>query len=171
MVEDALARLRNRARPSVPPRDSSLLGGPHIPLPADTAETPPDGSLQHSAGQAHPAGSRAYDERQAEETNTLNDVNHSWRQDSFSSLQTDATPAVIRSTVRLDAKLDAQLERFCREHKITRELFLEAAFALAQTQPQWLENIATEAARRRKARLQSAERKKLNTLKAKLESD
>lgn len=129
MVEDALARLKNRQRAAVPTRDSSVL----------------------SSG---------------EMTSFNNDVITERR----NSVKPPMNTQLVRSTIRLNAELDSQMDQLCLQHKITKETFLEAAFSLASIDEELMGTLVQQAKHRRRLRLQESEFKKLATLQLKLAS-
>ena len=71
------------------------------------------------------------------------------------------------SAIVLDKQLDIQLTRYCKEQKITVETFLEAAWALAHSNPQLLEQITDSAILRYKSRKEAGKLRRLITMLSK----
>ena len=71
------------------------------------------------------------------------------------------------SAIVLDKQLDIQLTRYCKEQKITVETFLEAAWALAHSNPQLLQQITDSAILRYKSRKEAGKLRRLITMLSK----
>jgi hypothetical protein len=74
-------------------------------------------------------------------------------------------PETVRhSGIVLDKGIDRDLTQFCRDHKITVELFLEAAWCLSDLEPEFLERILVEAKQRYTSRKQAGKTRRLLTM-------
>lgn len=80
----------------------------------------------------------------------------------------DKQPEVVRRTVRLESEVDSKIERLCSTSKITREVFLEAAYLVCQENPQVMEEVLALAEARYQQRKAAGERRKLKTMEKKL---
>lgn len=68
------------------------------------------------------------------------------------------------SAIVLDKAIDQQLQLFCKQHKITVEVFLEATWLEASGKPDWIEPILVEAKRRYAARKEAGRLRRLITM-------
>jgi hypothetical protein len=74
-------------------------------------------------------------------------------------------PETVRhSGIVLEKGIDRDLTQFCRENKITVELFLEAAWCLSDLEPEFLERILVEAKQRYTSRKQAGKTRRLLTM-------
>jgi hypothetical protein len=74
-------------------------------------------------------------------------------------------PETVRhSGIVLDKGIDRDLTQFCRDHKITVELFLEAAWCLSDLEPEFLERILVSAKQRYTSRKQAGKTRRLLTM-------
>jgi len=88
-------------------------------------------------------------------------------QDNITSTSQEETEATVRRTIRLEARLDEQLDQFCRRSKITRDTFLEAAYQVCLDNPELLALVLAEAQQRYRRRKQIGEKRKLEALNKK----
>lgn len=77
-------------------------------------------------------------------------------------------PEVVRRTVRLEWDVDESLEQLCRKEKITRELFLEAAYVVISKNQSAMQEALIEARERYQRRKLAGERRKFKTMEKKL---
>ena len=74
-------------------------------------------------------------------------------------------PETVRhSGIVLEKGIDRDLTQFCRDNKITVELFLEAAWCLSDLEPEFLERILIEAKQRYNTRKQAGKTRRLLTM-------
>jgi hypothetical protein len=74
-------------------------------------------------------------------------------------------PATHRhSAIVLDNALDQELTRYCKDQRITVEVFLEAAWIQAAADPKLMQAILAEAKRRYSARKQAGKLRRLITM-------
>jgi hypothetical protein len=98
-----------------------------------------------------------------ESTNNLEPV----RDNSIEALQKELVsfPETVRhSGIVLEKGIDRDLTQFCRDNKITVELFLEAAWCLSDLEPEFLERILMEAKQRYTSRKQAGKTRRLLTM-------
>jgi len=133
-MTDAFERLKNRARPTVPARDPSLVN-PHND---ELTE------FSHSVT------------TQSQTDSTTN-----------APSETEDLPEVVRRTVRLEEDIDLGLEQLCSREKITREIFLEAAYLVCMENQQVLAEVVKVAKTRYGRRKVAGERRKFKTMEKK----
>jgi hypothetical protein len=74
-------------------------------------------------------------------------------------------PETVRhSGIVLEKGIDRDLTQFCRDNKITVELFLEAAWCISDLEPTFLERILVEAKQRYSSRKQAGKVRRLLTM-------
>ena len=74
-------------------------------------------------------------------------------------------PETVRhSGIVLEKGIDRDLTQFCRDNKITVELFLEAAWRLSDLEPEFLERILVSAKQRYTSRKQAGKTRRLLTM-------
>ena len=74
-------------------------------------------------------------------------------------------PETVRhSGIVLEKGIDRDLTQFCRDNKITVELFLEAAWCLSDLEPEFLERILLSAKQRYTSRKQAGKTRRLLTM-------
>ncbi|OUC15329.1 MAG: hypothetical protein B0A82_07540 [Alkalinema sp. CACIAM 70d] len=146
MSDSVLDRIRqNRQRASVPPRNDALIPG----APASEASSAPSDSPVPV---------------EAEETGATVSTSSS---DALEDLKAELTqiPETTRhSAIVLDKQLDQALTRYCKDNRITVEVFLEAAWNHAASNPEALQTILTEAKRRYADRKRAGKLRRLITM-------
>ena len=125
-MSDALERLKNRSRPSVPSRDASL--------------TP--------SAFAH----------QDISTSRSLDFQKSASAETQQPLQTKQT------TLRLEQGIGDQLQDFCREHAICREVLIEAMFEYCEANADALQVVLAKAKSKNGHRQQMANQKRARSM-------
>jgi hypothetical protein len=73
-------------------------------------------------------------------------------------------PTRRHSAVILDAEIDANLTRFCKEKGVTVEVFLEAAWLQSAASPELMEKILVEAKSRYDSRKRAGKLRRLITM-------
>ena len=133
-MNDAFERLKNRARPTVPPRDS-VLG-------------------------------KSLNDELTEFSHSVNTENQT---DSIPNppSESEDLPEVVRRTVRLEGDIDEGLEQLCSREKITREIFLEAAYLVCMENQQVIAEVVKVAKTRYGRRKVAGERRKFKTMQQK----
>jgi hypothetical protein len=129
---DANSRLKARLRPSVPPRDTSLLRrlnedeeaiAPVVDLPGPVSRPASEPEVTNEPVQAQP------------KNGLLN-----------------KPQKLVSFTLRVDEAIDHGLKLLCSNERITKETFLEAAYLACQKDDQMLEQILEIAKARRQER-------------------
>ncbi len=148
MSDSVLDRIRqNRQRPAVATRDDSLITGVQQPIDTDISTSPQN--LEPIPDSADLVS---------------NSINF---QDSLSELKAELAqiPETIRhSAIVLEKEIDQVLTRYCKENRITIEVFLEAAWIYACSNPSSMKKILTEAKRRYTYRKQAGKLRRLITM-------
>lgn len=148
MSDSVLDRIRqNRQRPAVATRDDSLITGVQ---PVDT-----DTSTNTQIFVDVVLGS---DSTEAISDNT---------QDALGELKAELAkiPETTRhSAIVLEKEVDQLLTRYCKENRITIEVFLEAAWIHAASNPSTMKKIVTEAKRRYDDRKRAGKLRRLITM-------
>ncbi len=89
------------------------------------------------------------------------------RDNSIEALQKELAsfPETVRhSGIVLEKGIDRDLTQFCRDNKITVELFLEAAWCLSDLEPEIRERILVSAKQRYTSRKQAGKTRRLLTM-------
>ena len=89
------------------------------------------------------------------------------KESSVEALQKELAsfPETVRhSGIVLEKGIDRDLTQFCRDNKITVELFLEAAWCLSDLEPEFLERILVSAKQRYTSRKQAGKTRRLLTM-------
>jgi hypothetical protein len=89
------------------------------------------------------------------------------KDNSIEALQQELAsfPETVRhSGIVLDKEIDRDLTQFCRDNKITVELFLEAAWCLSDLEPEFRERILVSAKQRYTSRKQAGKTRRLLTM-------
>lgn len=81
--------------------------------------------------------------------------------------ESEDLPEVVRRTVRLEGDIDLGLEQLCSREKITREIFLEAAYLVGMENQQVLAEVVKVAKTRYGRRKLAGERRKFKTMQKK----
>ena len=143
MAEDALERLMQRQRPSVPPRADGL--------------EPPMKSPQQVAVEGNGSGYSDSSE------STSVDVNMSVSQGDEAEL-----PQLVRTTTRLEEEIDKALRHLCMDEKITKEVWFEAAYLYLKEHPKAMAAVNELAKERYQRRKRAADLRKLETMQKRL---
>jgi hypothetical protein len=143
MSDSVLDRIRqNRQRAAVPPRNDALISGTQgieqEELPVFKAS-----SIENESS-SPPMSGDAMEELKAE----LADI-----------------PETIRhSAIVLEKELDQKLTRYCKDQRITIEVFLESAWLHASSNPDAMNEILVEAKRRYADRKRAGKLRRLITM-------
>jgi hypothetical protein len=144
MTDSVLDRIRqNRNRAAVPPRNDSLITHPSA-LADQPAPQAPDPAESASQQQPPPAPTRTLEDLKAELATIPETHRH--------------------SAIVLDKALDQDLTRYCKDQRITVEVFLEAAWVQATADPTLMQAILAEAKRRYANRKQAGKLRRLITM-------
>ena len=146
-MSDALDRIRQRTKPKVAPRDSSLVspGSQYLDIQTSRhidASTPTPQT--DNSGQVDALNSRHTD------------------------IQTSESPdedfSTKRSTFRLESSLIERLHTRCRRHGLSREVLIEAMYDYMEDHPEAMEQVMTLAQEKHEQRLQLANRKRAEAM-------
>ena len=135
-MSDALERLKNRSRPTVPDRDASLT-------PSSRTSTSQDIST---------LGTLDFKE------STSSDAQIPSSQEIEQSLQTK------QSTLRLELGVSDRLQDLCRENGICREVLIEAMFGYCERNSEALQAVLVEAKVKNDHRQQIANQKRAKSM-------
>ena len=145
MSDSVLDRIRqNRQRPAVATRDDTLITGVQQ---IDLAPTPELG------------------EENLQTSLTSEDSDNTY--DALEELKAELSkiPETNRhSAIVLEKKLDQDLARYCKDNRITIELFLEAAWIYASSNPSTMTTILVEAKHRYDDRKRAGKLRRLITM-------
>jgi hypothetical protein len=144
MTDNVLDKLRqNRKRPSVPNREDVLIPD-KASLKLDILKT-----------EAEQIVERNLHLDRSDSTNILKEL-----EDELAQI-----PNTVRhSAIVIDASIDKPLTAFCKENKITVELFLEAAWNLSNSDPVYLQLILADAKQRYSVRKRAGKIRRLITM-------
>jgi len=145
MNEDALKRLMQRQRPSVPPRTDELEPNPMV------VKSGQRGAIAHETPGYTDAG-----------VSTGVDVNMSTHNDEMN------LPQLVRTTTRLEADIDKALRHLCLDEKITKEVWFEAAYLYLVEHPKGMTAVNGLAKERYQRRKRAADLRKLETMQKRL---
>lgn len=145
-MSDALERLKNRNRPTVPARDASLISTapvspstvsfdiPTSRYPDFQVSTPPEDKPQDSNPQ------------------------------NGKPLEPEPPLQTKQSTMRLEQGLSERLQEVCRENSISREVLIEALFEYSEAHPDVLEAVLSQAKIKNEHRQQVANLKRAKSM-------
>jgi len=166
-MNDAFNRLHKKRRPSVPPRDDNLIKKQKSEV-NDAANESEQNDKETEAN--HSLIESELNDQKTEFSHFMIESNQKDKKTSASSSPPEKLPEVVRRTIRLEKGVDADLEQLCRNQKITREVFLEAAYQLCETDPEWFAKVLEIAQERYAQRKTAGELRKLKTMENKLRS-
>lgn len=149
MNNDALERLKQRQRPTVPMRDDSLAPQSPDSSVSTNADTLTSRYLENEKPKSSPS---------IENTSTSAHLEVKQAQTSVEPIKTK------QSTLRLEAQLSDRLSIVCRENGISREVLLEALFQYYESEPEGWKTILAEAKRRGEQRQQLANFKRAQSM-------
>ncbi|MGI2906144.1 hypothetical protein [Tolypothrix sp. VBCCA 56010] len=150
-MSDVFDRLKNKARPTVPARDTSLA-----------KKENPEKLNDEITKSSHSINE---EEKNLPIPETTKDNASIIPQEQQADL-----PQTVRRTIRLDEDIDTKLDTFCNTEKITRDNFIEAAFLACSQNQELMQEILKEAKKRYHQRKQLGEQRKFKTLEKKINS-
>jgi len=158
-MSDALDRLRNRNRPTVPARDASLTStapvAPVIPIAPIDSISQDTSTSRYQRPETPKLQDTSTSRYQRPETPKLQDSRHL---DSEPPLQTK------QSTMRLEQGLSDRLQEVCRANGISREVLIEALFEYSEAHPEMLKEVLIEANAKNEHRQQIANLKRARSM-------
>ena len=146
MNQDALERLRNRAKPTVQSRDLST-----IPSVSKNEEI----SNREASVTINTVKDISDSSNQDSEISTITDVEAVSQPSKLASNELSSSSMDIKtkqSTIRLEQKLSQRLSQQCQEEEISREVFLEALFVYFENHKSIQSKVLQEARKRDKQR-------------------
>ena len=146
-MSDALDRIRQRTKPKVAPRDSSLISPTSQHLDTQTSRHI---DVLTSALQGDNSG-----QVDALKSRHINIQTPKSPDDDFSTK---------RSTFRLESSLIERLHTRCRRHGLSREVLIEAMYDYMEDHPEAMEQVMTLAQEKHEQRLQLANRKRAEAM-------
>ncbi len=148
MSDSVLDRIRqNRNRAAVPPRNDALISKPQ-----------PAVNLQEEEAEAIASS------LEGEDKSLELPIRNSGTSEELKAELAKLPETQRHSAIVLEKKLDQELTRYCKDNRITVEVFLEAAWTLASKDPALLQNILDEAKERYKARKGAGKLRRLITM-------
>ena len=142
MNQDALERLRNRAKPTVQSRDLST-----IPSVSKNEEI----SNREASVTINTVKDISDSSNQDSEISTIADVEAVSQPSKLASNELSSSSMDIKtkqSTIRLEQKLSQRLSQQCQEEEISREVFLEALFVYFENHKSIQSKVLQEARKR-----------------------
>jgi hypothetical protein len=142
MSDSILDQIRsNRKRTVVPSREDTLIAAKQ--------------ESEHIAQPAEKTGSKASKKTTGSNNSTLEELKAELAK---------IPPTRRHSAVILDAEIDANLTRFCKENGVTVEVFLETAWLQAVSSSDLMEKILVEAKSRYDSRKRAGKLRRLITM-------
>lgn len=139
-MSDALERLKQRNRPTVPPRDASLTPGAAIQA-------------------IEPKSSASLDTLISRYPDTPISKSKNAR-----SLEVEPSLQTKQSTMRLEQGLSDRLQDMCRDNGISREVLIEALFEYGEAHPEVMSTVLKEAQLKNEHRQQVANLKRAKSM-------
>jgi len=147
MSSDALNRIRQKKRPSVPSRN-------------ETVESPLSQEPQITRNQDPNLASN-----QGTETSDTQSYNIATSQDTKTSRYQELKKLKTKaSTLRLEQSIATELTLLCKQEGISREVLVEAMFLYCQDSPGVLESVLEQAQARHLQRQEISNRKRAETM-------
>lgn len=137
MNQDALERLRNKAKPTVENRDSSI-----VPAPSNNQKTSeaPESLTSNQHLDISDSSNQDF------QVSTFIDVDQS--KPSPTAIAESMDLKTKQSTVRLEQELSQRLSQLCLQHQVSREVFLEALFLYYENHKSIQSKVLQEARKR-----------------------
>lgn len=149
MSDSVLDRIRqNRHRPSVPIRDDTLI----------TRVQQSESSPVYKIVQPLPKVA-ASDAKIADDSDNPNNA-----LEELKAELAKVPPTNRHSAIVLEQELDQALTRYCKDNRITIEVFLEAAWVYASANPTAMEEMVAEAKRRYADRKRTGKLRRMLTM-------
>lgn len=164
MSDSILDKIRsNRKRTIVPNREDTLIAPKQ-----DREQIAQQSAPANEASANETSANEASNETLANETSTNATSNETTNPNStLEELKAELAkipPTRRHSAVVLDAEIDANLTRFCKEKGVTVEVFLEAAWLQAEASSELMEKILVEAKCRYDSRKLAGKLRRLITM-------
>lgn len=140
-IIDANSRLKARLRPSVPPRETSLL--------KRVQEEPIKDFQEYQPQEVRPP--------EIQEKTTL------------VSKKSKKVPKLVSFTLRIEERVDKSLKSICSDKEVTKETFLEAACLICEENAQFMEQVIEIAKQRRQQRKETGIQRRAKAMSKYLE--
>lgn len=156
-MSDALDRLRKQKRPTVPPRTAEV-GASEI---LDISQS---GYLDSQISTPQNIQPQTPEELTEVASSSAVDMQNSENPDIQISRSLETTLQVKQTTFRLEADVAAELQSFCRQEGICREVLVEALFLHYQRNPDVMAKVLETALSRHQVRVQAANVKRARSM-------
>ncbi len=155
-TDNALERLMKKQKPQVPNRPDAIE---EISLPGKT--TVP--AALRSSENLNQTEALSNNSTEPEQTQTSHDSKESLSQESQNSLILEDFET-IRNTIRVESVIDESLRQLCHKERLTKEIWLEAAYLFLALRPDELAQVNKIARERLESRKAIADRKRAKTM-------
>lgn len=164
-MNDALARLRNRQRPTVPNRDTSLTSGSTDISTSGNQDSENTGSpIPEQAEMPQEKKSRQPIEPKPQTSAQPEAADSRYPEVEIPKLVDIEEFETKQSTLRMEAGLSDRLQTLCRSEGICREVLLEALFEYFETHPDSQQEIMSAAQAKNEHRQQLANLKRAQSM-------
>lgn len=164
-MSDALDRLRQQKRPTVPPRAADLGPAiiPNVPISGNQdIEISRSQEAEFGTGNAEPIEPVNPPLAKAQVLGL--ELQDSRYQDIEISGSLEPSLTVKQTTLRLEAEVAAELQAFCREAGICREVLVEAMFLYYRRNPDLMARVVETAQERNQQRILAANAKRAKSM-------
>ncbi|AUS35841.1 hypothetical protein amyaer_p04425 (plasmid) [Microcystis aeruginosa NIES-2481] len=149
-MSNALDRLVNKKKPTVPPRIDVVEE--ILPIPSEPKE-------EIAQLTQYPIKNLSQDSK-----TSLSQDNNAETSLVVSELRRGDDLETVRNTIRLDRAIDDSLRQLCHNERITKETLLEAAYLYLEAHPTELEEVVRTARQRLQQRKMIADYKRAKTM-------
>ncbi|MFM7904134.1 MAG: hypothetical protein ACKPA9_02860 [Microcystis sp.] len=149
-MNNALDRLVNKKKPTVPPRIDVVEE--ILPIPSEPKE-------EIAQLTQYPIKNLSQDSK-----TSLSQDNNTETSLVVSELRRGDDLETVRNTIRLDRAIDDSLRQLCHDERITKETLLEAAYLYLDAHPTELEEVVQTARQRLQQRKAIADYKRAKTM-------
>jgi len=156
-MSNALDRLVNKKKPTVPPRLDVVEE--ILPIPSEPKEE--IAQLTQDAIKTLSQDSKT-SLSQDSKTSLSQDINT--KTSLVSELRQEEDFETVRNTIRLEQAIDDSLRQLCHDERITKETLLEAAYLYLEAHPTELEEVVQTARQRLQRRKTIADYKRAKTM-------
>lgn len=169
-MSDALDRLKQRQRPKVAPRDTSLTSRPQDVQTSKHKDIQISRHIEYEGMEVEAATAGL-----SESSDRRTDVQTFEPREVGRVVETprplDDESPTKRSTFRLDADLIERLHTFCRHQGLSREVLIEAMYEYMEVHPEALAQVVKNASQKHDHRQQQANRKRAEAMMSKFGQD
>ncbi|MFM7277602.1 MAG: hypothetical protein ACKO1I_08050 [Microcystis aeruginosa] len=157
-MNNALDRLVNKKKPTVPPRIDVVEE--ILPIPSEPKE-------EIAQLTQYPIKNLSQDSKTSlsqDNKTSLSQDNNTETSLVVSELRRGDDLETVRNTIRLDRAIDDSLRQLCHDERITKETLLEAAYLYLDAHPTELEEVVQTARQRLQQRKAIADYKRAKTM-------